>query len=197
MRSVQRSFNAVGTQLAESVLGANLSVVSNLRNRLKVESDDVDRAKPSGAKSPGGGFRVLMASFVRDPRGLWLLVVLGAVFLSSFAVLLSKILVADMRPGIAVATVAWAFVVGGAVLFMFPSKLVVTTFGSLLGVSASDLGTGSGLVNKLATAVTAMAQNITALVHGSNGSPDSFIGAMVWLFVGLLLLICLPAFFRE
>ncbi len=82
-------------------------------------------------------------------------------------------------------------------LFMFPSKLVVTTFGSLLGVSASDLGTGSGLVNKLATAVTAMAQNITALVHGSNGSPDSFIGAMVWLFVGLLLLICLPAFFRE
>lgn len=197
MRVVQRSFNVVGTQLAQRVLGANLSDDYKPRRRPDLESDDVDRAKPRAAKPRDNEFRLLLASFVRDPRGLWLLVVLGAFLLSLIAVLLSKIFISDVRPGIAGATVIWAFVVGGAVLFMFPSKLVVTTFGSLLGVSASDLGTGSGLVNKLAIAVTGMARNISTLVHGVNGSADSFISAMVWLFVGLLLVICLPAFFRE
>src|SRR6266851_963171 len=102
---------------------------------------------------------------------LWVFLVFVLFLLTGTVIFGSHWLTPSYKPGISIATFVWAFFFGIWVLFFFPAKLVTTIFGGLGGI---------GLI-----------------VGNPDVSTQHFITWMVWLFFLVLLITCLPAFFRD
>jgi len=101
------------------------------------------------------------------------------------------------KPGVVVSTILWAFFFGACALFFLPSRLITTLFGSILGISVNEVGTASGLLTKANETITGIANQMNVIVNGQDHSTDPFISWMIWIFVIILALICLPAFFSK
>jgi hypothetical protein len=102
------------------------------------------------------------------------------------------------QPGIGVTVVVWALFLGATASLMLSSKVIVATFGGLAGISLSEIGTGAGLISLLRNQIIAMAKEIAVTIDPGAPppqTPDPFIYWMIWLFVGIVALLCLPAFF--
>src|SRR6266851_2716116 len=128
---------------------------------------------------------------------LWVFLVFVLFLLTGTVIFGSHWLTPSYKPGISIATFVWAFFSGIWVLFFFPAKLVTTIFGGLGGIGITELGTGSGLIAKANTSITGIATQIGLIVGNPDVSTQHFITWMVWLFFLVLLITCLPAFFRD
>ena len=132
-------------------------------------------------------------------RVAWMIGVLVSLLLSSIAIWGGNALVHSYKPGVVVAVVLWAVFLGMTASLVLPNKVVVATFGGLVGVSASEAATASGLISVMRRQVTALASELGAIGDpGSGGTtPEPFISWMIWLFVVIVGLLCLPAFFEK
>jgi hypothetical protein len=104
------------------------------------------------------------------------------------------------QPGIAVTVILWSLFLGTTASLLLPSKVIVATFGGLVGISLSEVGTAAGLVSILRKQITALAIELGAIANPSGqvpATPIPFITWMIWLFVGITALLCLPAFFEK
>ena len=48
-----------------------------------------------------------------------------------------------------VVTLLWAIFSGATILIVFPPKLIVTGFGTILGMSGSEISSGAGVISTL------------------------------------------------
>ncbi len=104
------------------------------------------------------------------------------------------------KPGIVVSVVLWSLFLGITASAVLPSKVIITTFGALLGISATEIITTAGLISIIRKQVTAIAIELGAIVNPAGPvpeHPDAFISWMVWLFIGIIGVLCLPAFFES
>ena len=131
-------------------------------------------------------------------RCVWLIAVLLAIAATVAAFLLSRPLLHSLKPAIVFAVFMWAVIFGGTALLTLSSKLIITIFGALIGVSLSEVSTGfEGLLEKTAAGVASVSHRLSIIAGPvSNGNAD-FITWMVWMFVVIVALLCLPAFFTE
>jgi len=129
---------------------------------------------------------------------VWFLTVVVNLVVSVVLILATNYLLANVRVGIAVATIQWAVVFGWFFAFFVPAKIVSAVFGALLGSGTHNLITGSGFVTATQGFAEKAGQYLKFLPAGTLGTNEQeFISWMVWLFLALLTLFCLPALFRE
>jgi hypothetical protein len=84
----------------------------------------------------------------------------------------------------------WAFFLGITMLLFFPQKLLITIFGGVAGVGMTDLAGLAPVIEKTAAAIRKITQALNAGFEG-----ELVIRPMsVWLFLGIVLLCCLPAY---
>ncbi|HEX8734942.1 MAG TPA: hypothetical protein VF721_06460 [Pyrinomonadaceae bacterium] len=137
---------------------------------------------------------------------LWVILVIVLVILSLILYLIFNAL-NQFYLGVVVITTIWALFFGVAALFFLSGKWLTTLAGSILGVSASDLGTKSGplaqandAINGVAVAVARVLpteQQQASFATGGEVSADPFTVKMVWLFIIILGVLCIPAFFSD
>ena len=148
----------------------------------------------------------LVVSYIKDPRHrrvvrrvLWMIAVAIVLVFSATTIWGGQVVTGSYRPGIAIAVALWAILVGGTASVVLPNKAVVAVFGGLAGVSLSEVSTAAGLISVMREQVVALAIELDAITNpGTDGtSPDPFISWMIWLFLGIVGLLCLPAFFEK
>ena len=148
-------------------------------------------------------FRGLLAEFT-DPKrrrrafkALWAfsiveMIVITAAFVGGFYAY------GNPKPGLIIATILWAIFFGVTGLMFLSSKAIYTVFGLLLGTSVSEFGSSSGLISALNRAITEITGGIAvAMGNEATGKQDPFISMLVWIFVLIVIVLCLPAFFIE
>lgn len=91
----------------------------------------------------------------------------------------------------------WSIFFGATGLLFLPPKAMTAVFGGILGIGVSEVSSGAGLIASANKAITELARQIGAVVTPNVGTPDPFIGILVWTFVLLVLLVSLPAFFAK
>jgi hypothetical protein len=102
------------------------------------------------------------------------------------------------KPGIVTSVVLWSLFLGITAVVSLPSKAIIATFGALLGVSVSEIATAAGLLSVVRKQAIAIAIQLGGIVDPSAplaDHPDPFITWMIWLFVAITAILCLPAFF--
>jgi len=128
-------------------------------------------------------------------RFIWIGVVVFSLMLTAISLLSCHLIFGTWLPGIFIATILWAAVFGIGILFFLPSRFVTATFGSLLAISANQICSGAGLISEADKALTDIAVQI-GIIAGVEAT-DPTIHLLLWVFVTVLTLICLPAFFSE
>jgi hypothetical protein len=121
----------------------------------------------------------------------WLLGVISSLVITA---LIYFFLPADIKYRITIINVYWAAAIGGTILLFVPSKTIITGFGTILGISGSDVTTGAGIISKAHKAVTAIALEIESVAKELGANPDVFFTQMLWLFVIVFGLILVFAF---
>lgn len=74
--------------------------------------------------------------------------------------------------------------------FWLSGKIVTTVIGALIGAGTSDWATANGFVTKTNAGVQQLYQNIVGNLVGFSTLP-------VWIFVVVVGLCCVPAFFEK
>jgi len=127
---------------------------------------------------------------------LWIISIVALLIITAILLFSSKLVFSKYEPGIIVADFFWAVFFGACILIFLAPKVITAVFGSFLGTSLSEVGTASGLVTKANEAITKIAKEVGTTI-GSQNSTDPFIALAIWLFVLVVSLLCLPAFFRQ
>jgi hypothetical protein len=112
------------------------------------------------------------------------------------------------RLGVGISTGIWAIFFGTAALFFLSSKWLTTIAGGIGSISVSDLTKGEPLtqantivdgiaktVAKVAPVTSTPPLNGSANTLDATNGVDPFIVSMVWLFIIILGILCIPAFF--
>ena len=134
----------------------------------------------------------------RIVRIFWIVAIVLLLILSTVFLFGSEILVSSYKPGIFLSTVTWAVFFGSSALLYLPQNTIVAFFGGILGVSLSEVSSGAGLISIANSAVADIAAQIGPILSGVGvGEADSFISLLVWVFVIVIGILCLPAFFYE
>jgi hypothetical protein len=189
MKSVREQF----VQTANSVLGDRMNDTNAVRGISRRGAGEEGAAPRSllrqkiydWARSPGNRQTLLLI--------IWVIMILILLLLTTISFYVSHWTINSYVPGIVVSTVLWAIFFGIVILFFFPSKLVITVFGSLLGISTSQLSSGASLLADCDKALINIAQQLGTIT----GTQLPIIHSLVWLFLVLVMIICLPAFFRD
>src|SRR5688572_24844881 len=123
----------------------------------------------------------------------WIVIVILGLVASGIALGISS-LSGSLTPGIVAVVLIWSILIGGTALVFLSHRLLTAAFGGLLGISISEAN-APGLVERANRAIAELAGQI-ARTSGPATSPE-FIGWMLWLFIIVIALFCLPAFFAE
>jgi hypothetical protein len=121
----------------------------------------------------------------RYAKHFYVVSVIACIILSGAALLLTD-------PG----GVVWAFAViwgiffGVTFLFLMPGKILTTIFGALVGSGGSDLAGAAGVI-------TESNKQLRELYFAVTGTYDGFSSSAIWLFVFVIAVLCLPAFFER
>jgi hypothetical protein len=133
-------------------------------------------------------------------RVIWIICVIAYLVMSAGSLFLSRLVTGSYEYGITVAVVLGALFLGITASLFLPSKMIVATFGGLVGVSLSEVGTAAGLISVTRREVAKIAIEISASINPGQpppGTPDTFINGMIWLFLVIVGFLCLPAFFEK
>ncbi|MGO9570906.1 MAG: hypothetical protein ACLP5H_25545 [Desulfomonilaceae bacterium] len=133
-------------------------------------------------------------------RVVWVTCIVMLLAISAASIYGLGWMIGSYQPGIALSVILWSLFLGTTASLLLPSKAIVATFGGLVGVSLSEVGTAAGLVSVLRKQITALAIELGNIANpGGPGpmTPDPFVTWMIWLFIGIAALLCLPAFFEK
>jgi len=84
----------------------------------------------------------------------------------------------------------WGVFVGGTMLIFFPSKLLITIIGGIIGTGLSDLAGVAAVIDKTAATILKITTSLNSALQGV----VTIQPAAAWMFLILLLLCCLPAY---
>jgi hypothetical protein len=127
---------------------------------------------------------------------LWIVSVFIFFLLSALACGISHAL-GNIRWGIGLSVFFAAVWLGATALLFLSSKAIVTLFGAFLGMSLSEVSSANGLISLLNQQISTVAHNIGVIVPSQGEGASSFVMSIVWMFVLVFSLMCLPAFFKE
>jgi hypothetical protein len=130
-------------------------------------------------------------------RVVWAILVLLLLLFTVVEVFALRWITGSYHPGIFLAVLVWSIFFGLTALLFLPSKAITTTFGGLMGISLSEASTAAGLISATNRSVTAVAEQLGAIVSVGKGTADPFIALIVWTAVLILTVLCLPAFFLS
>jgi len=133
-------------------------------------------------------------------RLVWVTCVVILLGISAGAIYGLGAAIGSYKPGVIVTVVVWSLFLGTTASLVLPSKVIVATFGGLVGVSLSEVSTAAGLISAIRKQVTAAAIELGAIASPGGPppqTPDPFIAWMIWLFIVIIGLLCLPAFFEK
>jgi hypothetical protein len=105
-------------------------------------------------------------------------------------------MVAAEKWGVGITVLLAALWLGGTALMFLPSKAIVTLFGAFLGMSLGEVGSAHGLLSLVSQQITSISKEV-GVILATTSNPDPFITGMLWMFVGVFLIMCLPAFFTD
>lgn len=128
---------------------------------------------------------------------LWVILVFLLTSMTAIGMLVSHWMFRNYRFGIILSVVLWAFTFGIAVLFFLSAKTVTTVFGGLLGVSVDSATSGAGLLDKANQMVLSVSQQLATSFGINTVRNGGLVRDSVWLFVIILMVTCLPAFFSD
>ena len=185
MQNVQNEILFALTRLFKPTTHAELNITED------------DRSAPT---RPGAGRKIW--AYLIDPKNkrrvfllLWIFSVMAMLAFTLLALTLSVNVLHSYHSGVLVTVVAWALFFGAFVLFFLPAKLVTTFLGSLAGISVSQIPSGRGLLSKINDFVQSLVSQLLILVGGNDHLDGRFARICIWVFVGIVMVMCLPAFF--
>jgi hypothetical protein len=126
---------------------------------------------------------------------VWAAFVVLSIAFTALAVWLSGRFFHNAHFGVSISVIWWALFTGLAILFLLPAKAVTALFGGLIGISASETLSGNGLITRANDAIRSIAVSLKDFLADAGDYDDHFIRLMVKLFLVIVLVICLPAFF--
>jgi hypothetical protein len=133
-------------------------------------------------------------------RVIWIICVIAYLTMSALSLFVLRLITGSYAPGIVVTVVLGSLFLGITASLFLPSKIIVATFGGLIGVSSSEFGTAAGLISVMRREAEGLAKQISAIFAPGQPLPttaDGFINQMIWLFIVITALLCLPAFFEK
>jgi hypothetical protein len=111
----------------------------------------------------------------------------------------------QFRLGVGISTGIWAVFFGTIALFFLSSKWLTTIAGGVAGIGTSGVGEKSNSLNQANDAVEVIAKTIAKVAPtqeqlntfqpGQEMNPDPFTVSMIWLFLIIVGVLCIPAFF--
>jgi len=84
----------------------------------------------------------------------------------------------------------WGVFIGGTMLIFFPSKLLITIIGGIVGTGLSDLAGVAEVIDKTAAIIL----KITAKLNSALQGAVTIQPAAAWMFLVLIVICCLPAY---
>jgi len=145
-----------------------------------------------------------LAHSLMDPKNkrilhriVWISCVVIFLAISSAAIFGGAAIWVSYKPGIVISVVIWSLFLGTTASLLLPSKMIIATFGGLIGVTLSEVSTGAGLISVVRKQVVEIAIELGGIIAPGAAlptTPDPFITWMIWLFVAITALLCLPAF---
>lgn len=131
------------------------------------------------------------------PFVLWFAAVIAAIVVSLILILGALYMLGNVKLGIGGAVFVWAILIGWFFLFIAPAKLVTAAFGAIFGSGTQAAITGEGIVGQLKKLSSIVVEALGLISPQAVVAEQGFIIAMVWLFLGLVCVLCLPAFFKD
>ena len=128
---------------------------------------------------------------------LWFGLAVATIVVSVICLWLSQFALGSPKAGFAAATFLWAILTGWFFTFIAPAKVVSTLFGALVGTGGHQLATGTGLVTGMERLASEATNALAAFLPALVTLDRDFIGAMVWLHLGIIFVLCMPALFRD
>ena len=128
---------------------------------------------------------------------IWFILAVVVVISCVVLVFLSQAIFGNAKVGVFLGTVLLAVLGGWFVVFIASAKVVSALFGALVGGSADHVTSGTGFLARLqefaAKATSALGTILPPLIT----LDQDFISTMVWVFLSIIVLLCLPAFFKD
>lgn len=84
----------------------------------------------------------------------------------------------------------WGLFIGGTMLIFFPSKLLITIVGGIVGTGLSDLAGVAAIIDKTAAAIMKITAGLNSALQGA----VTIQPAAAWIFLVLVVICCLPAY---
>jgi hypothetical protein len=84
----------------------------------------------------------------------------------------------------------WGVFIGGTMLIFFPSKLLITIVGGIVGTGLSDLAGIADVINKTAAAILKITAGLNSALKGA----ITIQVPAAWIFLVLVVICCLPAY---
>ena len=190
MLSAQEAVRSIGNRIADAVM-PDFSASRKLEEALKRVDREVDLKRILPPKPNETEHWSLSRA--------WFTLVIVATLLTSIALCISHFLLGGTRSGLICSVVVWGLMTGGFVIFFAPAKLVTAVVGAIVGASTLSASSGfSGIVSIVDGIAQAMTVALSRLEPvGLSGVEQPFVAALVWIYCGIVLLLCLPAFFAD
>jgi ABC-type transport system involved in multi-copper enzyme maturation permease subunit len=84
----------------------------------------------------------------------------------------------------------WGVFIGGTMLIFFPSKLLITIIGGIVGTGLSDLAGVAEVIDKTAATILQITTKLNSALQGT----VTIQPAAAWMFLVLVVICCLPAY---
>jgi hypothetical protein len=154
--------------------------------------EDGDRAGVPILMGPGGG-KGGRPNLVK----MWFMLAVGVVVASIVLVFLSQVIFGNAKVGVFVATVLLAVLGGWFLTFIAPAKVVSAVWGALVGSGAEHATTGGGFIGQAQEIVGKATSTLGTILPPLIEIDQDYMSAMVWVFLAVIFLLCLPAFFKN
>jgi hypothetical protein len=139
-----------------------------------------------------------ISSAEKKSRVLRILWFISTVLLLMVTVVLTLCItaVASWKTAALIDVIIWAIFFGGTGLLFLPPRGMTAAFGTIFGISLSEVSSGGGVITSLDKAITGMATQISTTI-GPAADGDPFVRMLVWTFLVVSMLVSLPAFFLD
>jgi EXS family len=124
---------------------------------------------------------------------LWCLLIFALLIFTSLWVIIYYFVPKTYVLGLFICTTIWAAFLGAAAYCYLTDKAFNILFGGISGVSVSNIQSGDGLISSTNKIVQNISHEICLVfIQDSCNRDNRFITGMIWWFVIIIFLMCLP-----
>ena len=126
---------------------------------------------------------------------MWSGFIVGMIIITIICVLVSQACTSSYRIGTFTATVIWAIFLGVTALLFLQRTMITTIFGFMIGSGVSEASSGAGIITSVNKSVIKISSQISTAVVDNPTDHETFVAGLVWTFIIIFTLLCLPALF--